>query len=112
MAAQFVSLGILGGNQAYPQLAYLDDADGSLANMDSGSTPSANTLEEALIKDNITITDICIAAATGQTKTTILVNGTRVGQILNANHLASVTNRPYVGIRIGAGSKLSLEQNA
>lgn len=92
---------------------YADDSAGNKIRFDDGSGAGAATSPEYRPPVPVVMDDLCLAAATGQTRTQINVNGTPIGTILlNAMHLASVVNRPRVGAVIPAGAKLELIQLA
>ena len=57
------------------------------------------------------IADLVIAAATGQTTTVIKRNDLSISTILNANYLAAITNRPFLGLVV-PGGKLTMIQVA
>lgn len=92
---------------------YFDDTAGAKVRYDDGAGAGAATSPEYRPPFNGVITDVVLAAATGQTKTQINIDNVPVGTILlNALHLVSVTSRPPVGVPFRAGSKIELIQLA
>lgn len=114
MAAQYgeATLSMQGGVKLVKQL-YFDDTAGNRVNWDTGNGASGASGEEFEAPADCLLTAICIAAATGQTKTQVIKNNSGTGQILlNALHLASVTSRPSLGTPYKRGDKISLVQLA
>lgn len=91
---------------------YLDDTAGNAVKFDVGGGDAAKGNEEFRPPIPAILTDFCIAAASGQTKTTINKAGYRVATLLNAVHLASVVSRPSLAIVFGPALPLSANQVA
>jgi len=114
MAAQYGCMIAVGnsGRKYYKDL-YLSDSAGAFANFDSGSGAASTSDNKWLAPENIMIYDVCLAAATGQTKTSVVVNGVNEGTILrNSLHLASVSFRPALAIPVASGAQIQLSQMA
>ena len=114
MAAQKGILTFTGASRRrYPKQFYLSDVAGALATFDQGSGAGANSDNRLIAPENGWITDIVIAAATGQTMTRVLRQGQYTGDmLLNSVHLASVNTRPSMAIPYRAGMSIQLEQVA
>jgi len=115
MAAQSGIATFIGARtrQKYNKMFYLDDTAGHLANWDAGAGASATSPQYVVLPENAVIIDICIAAATAQTKTQLGINGVQTGGILlNAVHLASIATRPALAVAIGAMSQFQMTQLA
>lgn len=92
---------------------YFDDTAGNKVRFDDGAGAGAATSPEYKPPFGGVIADVVLAAATGQTKSQININGVPVGTILlNALHLASVTSRPPVGVGFLPGAKIEIIQLA
>lgn len=92
---------------------YLDDSAGAPVNFDGGSGASTTSPEAWTAPGNCRLVDLCIASATGQTKTQVNINDRGTGTIVrNALHLSTVTNRPRLGTTIPAGAKVTMIQLA
>lgn len=92
---------------------YFDDTAGNKVRYDDGAGAGAATSTEYKPPFSGVVVDVVLAAATGQTKTQINVNGVPTGTILlNALHLASVVNRPPVGVGFVGGAKIEMIQLA
>ncbi len=114
MAAQSgaIILRAAGGGSKYINI-YADDSAGDKIRFDDGAGAGAATSTEFRPPFGGIISDFILAAASGQTKTQINVNNVPVGTVLlNSIHLASVENRPPVGVPFSAGSKIELIQLA
>lgn len=114
MAASYGCARFLGkSGRIYYKDIYLDDTAGNRVNFDSGSGAGAATATDLSFKEDVVLGSICIASATGQTKTQVLVNETPTGDIIrNSLHLASVTNRPALGVPIARGLRVAMVQLA
>jgi len=92
---------------------YFDDTAGAAVRWDEGSGASATSATYFQPREWCGITDVVIATATGQTKTSIVVNGVPSGTILrNSVHLASVVTRPELGLVVAPFSELKMIQLA
>lgn len=112
MAAQSGSM-ILAGHIPAEIGIYFDDSAGAKVRYDDGSGAGAATSTDFIPSRNCVLTDLVLAAATGQTKTQINVGGRPVGSVvLNSIHLASVTSRPRLNIPVPKGVKLEMIQIA
>lgn len=112
MAAQSGSI-ILAGHIPAEIGIYFDDTAGNKVRYDDGAGAGAATSTDYIPSRNCILTDVVLAAATGQTKTRINVGGRPVGSvILNSIHLASITSRPRLNIPIQKGQKLEMIQVA
>jgi len=114
MAAQKGVLTFTARNgRKYSKQFYLNDTAGALATWDQGSGAGANSDNRIPAPDAGWITDIIIAAATGQTQTKVLRMGQATGDtLLNAVQLASVALRPPLAIPYMRGQTIQLEQVA
>lgn len=91
---------------------YLDDTAGNSVKFDVGGGDAAKGAEEFRPTVPVLLRDICIAAAATPTKTAINRGGARIATILNAVHLASVTNRPVLSLGFGPNAPISMNQVA
>jgi len=91
---------------------YLDDTAGNALLFDVGGGDAAKGAEEYRPPQPVYLTDVLIAAASGQTKTTINRAGARIATLLNAAHLASVVSRPPLAMLFGPAQPLSGNQIA
>lgn len=114
MAAQYGSVTLVMGRGDVRQVdAYFDDTAGNPVRFDGGGGASATSPTFYTVPRNCIVTDVVLAAATGQTKTQINRNNQPTGNILrNSVHLASVVTRPALRIMFAAGSNLSMTQLA
>lgn len=113
MAAQKGVMTIMKQGVVYPVQFYLDDTATNLVRWDSGAGAGASSATHISDPYGFIIKDICIAAATGQTQTSISINGKALGAyLLNAVHLASITNRPQLHIPVAPNTKLEMIQVA
>jgi len=115
MAAQYGNTAIRFDDGTSVNLnTYFDDTAGNLARFDpDGSGVGTASPTDYTIPKNGVVSDVCLAAATAQTRTSIIVAGRASGTVLhNALHLASIVTRPYVGIRVFAGQKIQFKQIA
>lgn len=102
-----------GGGRVYYKEIYFDDTAGNLVRWDAGSGAGAATPDSWIAPEAMTLHEVVLAAATGQTQTQINRNDNGTGNILlNALHLASVTFRPRLGVVYPAGSKVTMLQLA
>lgn len=95
-----------------PVQVYLDDTAGNAVLWDVGGGDAAKGAEEYRPNVPAVLVDVVIAAATGQTKTTINRANARIATLLNAVHLASVNTRPALAIPCGPNAPLSGNQVA
>jgi len=101
------------GGLTFTKDVYFDDAAGAAVRWDEGSGASATSTTFYTPRSLCAITDVCIATATGQTKTSIVLNSIPAGGILrNSLHLASVVTRPHMAVLLPAGTELKLIQLA
>lgn len=109
--ATFVSIG-----QRVPQTLnvqlYCDDTAGNLVLWDVGGGDAAKGANEYRPGFPVNLVDVVLAAATGQTKTTINRAGAKIATLLNAAHLASVTTRPPLAVAFGPNAPISANQVA
>lgn len=91
---------------------YFDDTAGNAVMFDVGGGDASKGAEEYRPPVQVQLVDLVIAAATGQTKTTINRQGARIATLLNAVHLASVNTRPPLGYVFGPGAAISANQVA
>jgi len=115
MAAQYGTVQATGlrSGMTYTKDVYFDDTAGNPARFDTGNGASATSPTQFQFPEPVIITDIVLAAATGQTKTLIARDGKPTGDILrNALHLASVTVRPALRIGLGARQVFTMVQLA
>lgn len=78
---------------------YLDDTAGNPVRWSQASKASATSPTDWQPPEPVVLTDICIAAASGQTTTQMTRNGIPTGDyLLNAVHLAAITFRPVLAI--------------
>lgn len=114
MAAQYGCFVFIGkSGRVYYKDAYHTDSAGAKVRLDSGSGASSSSAEDISFPEAVALIDVAIAAATGQTKTQLLINETPTGDICrNSLHLVSVTNRPSLGLPISTGARFSAVQLA
>lgn len=113
MAAQSGTIILRAGGGVKYLNCYFDDVAGAKVRYDDGAGAGAATSEEYRPPFGGVIQDIVLAAATGQTKSQINVNGVPTGTILlNALHLVSVVSRPPVGVGFRPNSKIEIIQLA
>ena len=89
---------------------YLDDTAGNPVRF-SKDGKAGTVSPDFLNVPMVGIADITIASATGQSTTVIKRNDMAMSTILNANYLASVVNRPFLGLVV-PGGKLTMIQVA
>jgi len=97
--------------RGYVKDIFFVDAANTLLRWDGGSGASATSPDSWTAPENMTLTDLILVAATGQTRTAIMVNDVPTGNLLrNSLHIPSATiiNRPFLGIKIPAGSKVGM----
>lgn len=112
MAAQYGVATFKGKGGTYSVQIYFDDTAGNPVKFDVGGGDAAKGAEEWRPPAPCVLTDVLIAAATGQTKTTINRAGARIATLLNAVHLASVVTRPSLAIVFGPAVPISANQVA
>lgn len=98
--------------QTFSVQFYLDDTAGNSVKWDVGGGDAAKGAEEYRPSIPVNLTDVLIAAASGQTKTTINRAGMRIATLLNAVHLASVVTRPTLALAFGPNAPISGNQVA
>lgn len=98
--------------RTYNVQIYFDDTAGNPVLWDVGGGDAAAGAEKWTAPEPVALLDIVIAAATGQTKTTINKSGARIATLLNAAQLASVTFRPPLSVPLAAGQEVSGNQLA
>lgn len=92
---------------------YLDDTAGNRVRFDMGAKAGATSPDKIVFPHHAVLKDFLIAAASGQTHTSLMVGGAPTGDILlNAVCLASVTNRPNLGVIIPANTEFQAVQLA
>jgi len=91
---------------------YLDDTAGNPVRFSRTGKAGAASPDNLVFDRWSGIEDISIAAASGQTTTTIQRNDITIAVILNANHLVSVQFRPEPGLIFAPGQKLTMFQVA
>lgn len=91
---------------------YLDDTAGNPIKWDVGGGDAAKGAEEWRPPVAVNLVDFVIAAASGQTKTTINRAGMKIATLLNATYLASVTNRPPLAMAFSPAAPISGNQVA
>lgn len=93
--------------------AYLDDTANNLIRFDQAAKAGTASPDSWTAPVDMALTDMVIAAATGQTTTQLQRNGIPTGDyLLNALHLASVVTRPHLGVIIPRGTKFQAKQIA
>lgn len=113
MAAQYgVAVFKTAKGRSLPVGIYFDDTAGNAVLWDVGGGDAAKGNKEFAPPIPSVLTDIVIAAATGQTKTTINQAGSRIATLLNAVHLASVVTRPQLALVFGPSTPISANQVA
>lgn len=98
--------------QAIPVQIYCDDTAGNKVLWDDGGGDAADGQTKWTAPVPCFLADFLLAAATGQTKTSLSKSGARIATLLNAVHLASVTVRPQLNILLRAGQEISGNQIA
>lgn len=115
MAAQKGVLVLIGrSGRRYSKQLYFDDTAAHQVNFDSGVGASATSENFFNISpEDMTIIDLILAAATGQTQTQVVRNNVGTGDyLLNSVQLASVATRTPLAIPLRTGDKLALIQVA
>lgn len=97
---------------SYTVQFYLDDTAGNAVLWDVGGGDAAKGAEEWRPPEPVILSDVLIAAASGQTKTTINRIGTRIATLLNAAHLVTVVSRPKLAYTFGPNAPISANQVA
>jgi hypothetical protein len=95
-----------------PVQFYLDDAAGNPVKFDVGGGDASKGSDRFVAPEAVKLVDFCIAAASGQTRTSFNKDGSRIATILNAAYLASVTFRPPLAITLAPGQALTANQVA
>jgi len=114
MAAQNAVFKFRGASgRSYNISAYLDDTATHLVTFDQTEKATASSPDYWQPPEVVVLQDVCIAAASGQTSTQLLVNGMGTGDVLlNAIHLASITNRPGLSIPYSPSNRVGAKQLA
>jgi len=112
MAASAGTLVLIGkSGRGYIKDLYFDDGAGSPVNWDGGAGAASTSPEQWQPPEDVTITDLIIVSATGQTRSQININNASSGNILlNAVHLSTVVSRPVPRTLIPAGARISITQ--
>jgi hypothetical protein len=90
----------------------MDDTAGNAVLFDVGGGDAAKGASRWIAPEGVKLVDWCIAAASGQTKTTLNKAGVRVATLLNSVYLASVVVRPPIALTLGPGQDISANQVA
>jgi len=99
--------------QTYAISCYLDDSAGNPARFNAAGKAAAGSPTDWTPMEPVVLTDVVIAAASGQTMTQVTRNGQPTGDmLLNAVHLASINTRPPLRIPFGAGMRVGAYQIA
>jgi hypothetical protein len=113
MAAAYGTTTLMfGGGVSRTYSNYYDDTAGNAVRWSLDAKAGAGSPDNVVVPVSCMITDLTIAAASGQSTTTIKVNDQPVSVLLNANFLAAVTNRPKINVMLRAGDKLTMFQVA
>lgn len=114
MAAQNGVFHLIGNSgRTYDISSYFDDTAGNPVRFSQAAKAGAASPTEWTPPEGCRLTDVVIAAASGQTTTQICKNGQPTGDyLLNALHLASITTRPVLNIGYGPLAKLTAYQLA
>ncbi len=91
---------------------YFSDSAGVSVKLSRSGKADANSPDNIVFDRWSGIEDISLAAATGQTTTTVARNDVVIATLLNALHLAAITTRPEPNLIFAPGQKLSLYQVA
>lgn len=97
--------------QAYIKDLFVTDTPGALDTWDAGAGASSSSPDHWRPQEDVTLVSYNQVAATGQTRTSVLINDVPTGNIIrNSQHIpsASIIGLPYIGIKIPAGVKLTL----
>lgn len=85
--------------QRYSLSAYFDDSANAPVRFSAAGKAGATSAQDWTPPETVALTDVILAAASGQTHTQLLRNGQPTGDILlNAVHLASITTRPPLAV--------------
>lgn len=114
MAAQKGNARFIGASGVvYNKAVYLDDTAGNPVRWDGGGGASATSPTSVQFGEPTALTDLVLAAATGQTQTQICRDDVPTGDILlNALQLASVVTRPPLATPFGAYQRVTMIQLA
>lgn len=114
MAAQYgACVFVLQNGTTLEKDVYFDDSANAPVRWDAGAGAGASSDTGFQVPANCTLVDVCLAAATAQTKTQINVDNSPTGNMLrNSIHLASITTRPVMRVPFRAGQKVTLIQLA
>ncbi len=114
MAAQNGVMSFFGqSGMTYSLSFYCDDSAGNPVRFNQAGKAGATSPTEWTPPEPVVLTDVCLAAASGQTTTQIVRNGQPTGDmLLNAMHLASITTRPSLRIPFNSLSKVGAYQLA
>jgi len=99
-----------GTKQTYS--VYASDSAGVAIKISKTGKADANAPDNFIADRLCAVTDFCLAAATGQTTTTVMKNDQIVSTLLNSNILAAITTRPPLDIMLLPGQKFSMYQVA
>lgn len=114
MAAQKGNARFVGmSGTVYNKAVYFDDTAGNPVRFDGGSGASTTSPTSVQFGEAVALTDVVLAAATGQTQTQLCRDDVPTGDILlNALHLAAVTTRPPLATPYAPGQRITMIQLA
>jgi len=99
--------------QVYYKDIYLDDSANARVRWDGGQGAGAASPTEWYPPEGVMLIDVCIQAATAQTKTQIIRNNVPTGDMVrNSINLSTITNRPRLGTVYNSGDKVEMIQLA
>jgi hypothetical protein len=103
----------IGARETYHVSIYFDDTAGNRVLFDNSRKAAAGSPNKWNPPETVTLIDFLMGAASGQTTTQLLRNGTPTGDyLLNAVHLATVVTRPAMRKIFAAGAEVSAVQLA
>lgn len=97
----------------YSLSAYFDDTANAPVRFSAAGKAGATSAQDWTPPEVVALTDVILAAATGQTQTQLLRNGQPTGDVLlNAVQLASITFRPPLAVLYSPLTRVSAIQLA
>lgn len=95
--------------QMYHIDAYVPDAVASVWTFDGGGGAGSGTQTFYSFPEPVIIEDISMAAAPTATRGRITANNVPTASCIRyGNHLYSLNNRPYIGVKLKAGTQLGI----
>lgn len=99
----------LSSGATYSIDAYVEDAVGGVWRFDSGAGAGSTSSVDYAFPENVVIIDVSMAGAPTATRGRFTGNGVPSASVIRyGNHLYSLNNRPQLGIKVRAGSRLGI----